>query len=153
MMLKEDWNLEVVDTTSRFYYSTPDGKLFADLSEANTYAQNILLSSKIQEYQQSDNPGAALATDLANTVKRIAVPVNEFSIKGSESDGAVFFDPETLEYKLVAASDGGSIDKGSFIKENGQVFLLRRNSVTMMSYCMRGVTFSCRIQQKSILQI
>ena len=119
---REDWNLEVIDTTSRFYYSTPDGKLFADLSEANTYAQNILLSSKIQEYQQSGNPGAALATDLANTVKRIAVPVNEFSIKGSESEGAVFFDPETLEYKLVAASDGGSIVKGSFIKENGQVF-------------------------------
>ena len=91
--------------------------IFADLAEANTYAQNILVSSKIQQYQQSSNPGAALATDLAKAVKRIAVPVNEFSIKGSESDGAVFFDPETLEYKLVAASDGGSSVRGSFIKE------------------------------------
>ena len=74
------------------------------------------MASKIQEYQQASNPGAALATDLANVVKRIAVPVNEFSVNGSDSEAAVFFDPETLEYKLVAAGDGGSVVKGAFIK-------------------------------------
>ncbi|MBT5716424.1 MAG: hypothetical protein HOI70_05895, partial [Opitutae bacterium] len=100
---REDWDLEVTGTTSRFYYTTPDGKLFADQASATSYAQNILLGSKINEYQQSSNPGSALATDLANMVKRIAVPVNEFSVNGSDSEAAVFFDPETLEYKLVAA--------------------------------------------------
>ena len=124
---REDWNLEVTGTTSRFYYTTPDGKLFADQANATTYAQNILLASKIQEYQQSNNPGAALATDLGNVVKRIAVPVNEFSVDGSESEATVFFDPETLEYKLVAAGEGGSIVKGTFIKENGQVFSASEN--------------------------
>ena len=119
---REDWNLEVTGTTNRFYYSTPDGKLFPDVTSANAHAQSILVASKIQEYQQSDNPGAALATDLANVVKRIAVPVNEFSINSSESESAVFFDPETLEYKLVAAAEGGSVIKGNFVKENGQVF-------------------------------
>lgn len=124
---REDWNLEVTGTTSRFYYTTPDGKLFADQANATTYAQNILLASKIQEYQQSSNPGAALATDLGNVVKRIAVPVNEFSVDGSDSEATVFFDPETLEYKLVAAGEGGSIVKGTFIKENGQVFSASEN--------------------------
>ena len=119
---REDWNLEVTGTNSRFYYTSPDGKLFADVSSATTHAQTILLATKIQEYQQSDNPGAALATDLANSVKRVAVPVNEFSINGSESESAVFFDPETLEYKLVAAAEGGSVVKGTFVKDNGQVF-------------------------------
>ena len=119
---REDWNLEVTGTNSRFYFSTPDGKLFADQPSATSHAQSILLATKIQEYQQSSNPGAALATDLANVVKRIAVPVNEFSINGSESDAAVFFDPETLEYKLLAAAEGGSVIKGKYVKENGQVF-------------------------------
>ena len=124
---REDWDLEVTGTNSRFYYTTPDGKLFADQASATNYAQNILLASKIQEYQQASNPGAALATDLANVVKRIAVPVNEFSVNGSDSEAAVFFDPETLEYKLVAAGDGGSVVKGAFIKENGQVFSSTEN--------------------------
>jgi flagellin-like hook-associated protein FlgL len=124
---REDWDLEVTGTTSRFYYTTPDGKLFADQATATSYAQNILLGSKINEYQQSSNPGSALATDLANMVRRIAVPVNEFSVNGSDSEAAVFFDPETLEYKLVAAGDGGSVVKGTFIKENGQVFSSKEN--------------------------
>ena len=41
--------------------------------------------------------------DVAANVKQVAIPVNEFSVKGSENEGTVFFDPDAMDYRLVAS--------------------------------------------------
>ena len=119
---REDWDINVSGVKIHTYYSSPDGKLFTDQASATTHAQNILIASKSSFYQASADPASALATDLAAAVKQVSIPINEFSVKGSESDATVFFNPETLDYELVAASNGGSIINGTFFKENNQVF-------------------------------
>jgi len=119
---REDWNLNVSGVKIHTYYSSPDGKLFSDQASATTHAQNILIASKTSFYQASADPDAALTADLAAAVKQVTIPINEFSVKGSESDATVFFNPETLDYELVAASNGGAIINGTFFKENNQVF-------------------------------
>ena len=47
---------------------------------------------------------AQLELDVAANVKQVAIPVNEFSVKGSENEGTVFFDPEAMDYRLVATN-------------------------------------------------
>ena len=119
---REDWKLNVSGVKNQFYYSTPDGKLFSDQASATTHAQNILVASKTSEYQASNDPALAFATDLAASVKLVSIPVNEFSVDGSDSNATVFFNKETLDYELVAASKGGSIINSSFLKDNNQIF-------------------------------
>ena len=119
---REDWDLEVTGKSNRLYFTSPDGTLFPDRTSAINYSRNILISTKIKDYQLSSNPAQALATDLSNAVKQVSIPVNQFSVSGSENEGAVFFDPETLKYSLNSAPSDGSIISGSFIKDNGQVF-------------------------------
>jgi flagellin-like hook-associated protein FlgL len=119
---REDWNLNVSGVKNRFYYSTPDGKLFSDQASATSHAENILVASKTTEYQNSADPALAFSTDLAAAVKLVSIPINEFSVDGSESNATVFFNPETMDYELVAASEGGAIVNGTFLKENNQIF-------------------------------
>ena len=59
---------------------------------------------------------------MAASVKLVSIPVNEFSVDGSDSNATVFFNKETLDYELVAASKGGSIINSSFQKDNNQIF-------------------------------
>ena len=53
-----------------------------------------------------------LELGVAANVKQVAIPVNEFSVKGSENEGTVFFDPDAMDYRLVAASEEGPIVSG-----------------------------------------
>jgi flagellin-like hook-associated protein FlgL len=124
---REDWNLNVSGITNRYYYSSPDGKLFSDQLEARAHASNILSTSKLAEYQNAADPNLAFTTDLDAAVRKVSIPINEFSVKGSESDATVFFNPETFDYELVAAAEGGSIINGAFLKENNQVFSVTQN--------------------------
>jgi len=126
---REDWKLEVTGSENRYYWIAPDGKLFDDQASATTYAQNLLYSAKKVEYTLLDDPSttanegiAQLNLDVANNVRQIAIPVNEFSVQGSENDGTVFFDPDAMDYRLVASSKDGSIIQGPYIKGNLQLF-------------------------------
>ena len=126
---REDWKLEVTGSENRYYWITPDGKLFDDRTTAINYAQNLLYSAKKTDYTLMDNPAttvdegvAQLNLDVAANVRQVAIPVNEFSVKGSENDGTVFFDPEAMDYRLVAASKDGSIIRGPYVKANSQLF-------------------------------
>ena len=62
----------------------------------------------------------------------MAIPVNEFSVKGSENEGTVFFDPDAMDYRLVAASEGGSIISGPFVKGNLPNFSSRTTPRSML---------------------
>lgn len=126
---REDWKLEVTGAGNRYYWIAPDGKLFDDQPSALSYAQNLLYSAKKTDYTLMDNPAttanegvAQLNLDVANNVRQVAIPVNEFSVSGSENEGTVFFDPEAMDYRLVASSKDGSIIKGPYVKSNSQLF-------------------------------
>jgi len=126
---REDWNLEVSGTENRYYWIAPDGKLFADQSSAVSHAQNLLWTAKKTEYTLMNDPSTTadegviqLNKDVANNVRQVAIPVNEFSVTGSENKGTVFFDEESFDYRLVAASEGGSIVSGPYVKGNLQLF-------------------------------
>ena len=112
---REDWELESTGVTKRFYFLSVDGRLFDDRTEAQLHNESILLASNISAY----NSVQELQDDAALKVKEIAYPVSNFSVKSSQSTGKVTFDPETLEYRLAAAAEGGSVIDGLFIK--GQV--------------------------------
>lgn len=126
---REDWNLEVTGSENRYYWVGPDGKLFADQTSAVSHAQNLLWAAKKTEYTLMNDPSTPddegviqLNLDVANNVKQVAIPVNEFSVTGSENQGTVFFDKETFDYRLVASSEGGSVITGPYIKGNLQLF-------------------------------
>ncbi|MBT3638047.1 MAG: hypothetical protein HN531_14000 [Opitutae bacterium] len=140
---REDWKLEVIGSENRYYWITPDGKLFDEEATKNPdtgevippksatdHARNILYAAKKTEYTLMDDSttdaidegNVQLELDVANNVRQIAIPVNEFSVKGSENDGTVFFDPEAMDYRLVAASEDGSIIRGPYVKGNSQLF-------------------------------
>ena len=139
---REDWNLKVTGTENRYYWITPDGKLFDEEATKNPqtgevtppksatdHARNLLYAAKKTEYTLMDNPLTTqhegfdqLDLDVAANVKQVAIPVNEFSVKGSENEGTVFFDPDAMDYRLVAASEEGSIVSGPYVKGNLQLF-------------------------------
>ena len=124
---REDWNLKVTGSENRHYWIAPDGKLFDDQASAESHATILLSAAKKSEYAlmnlQSANSGnLQLINDVAANVKQVAIPVNEFSVKGSETEGTVFFDPDAMDYRLVAASQGGSIVSGPYVKGNSQLF-------------------------------
>ncbi len=139
---REDWKLEVTGSENRYYWITPDGKLFDEAAtkdpntgvvvppkSATDHARNILYAAKKTEYTLMDdlstttNEGIVqLELDVANNVRQVAIPVNEFSVKGSENDGTVFFDPASMDYRLAASSKDGSIIRGPYIKGNSQLF-------------------------------
>ena len=89
---------------------------------ASDHATILLSAAKKSEYTlmnlQSANSGnLQLINDAKQAnVKQVAIPVNEFSVKGSENEGTVFFDPDAMDYRLVAASQGGSIVSGPYAK-------------------------------------
>ena len=112
---REDWTLESTGITKRFYFLSVDGRLFDDRTEAQLHNETILLSSNITAY----NSVQELQDDAALKVKEIAYPVNNFKVSASESTGKVTFDPETLEYRLSAAGEGGQVIDGLFVK--GQI--------------------------------
>jgi flagellin-like hook-associated protein FlgL len=125
---REDWKLEVAGTENRYYWIAPDGKLFDDQTSAVSHAQTLLWSAKKTEYTLLDNPATAaneglvqLNQDVANNVRQVAIPVNEFLVQGSENKGTVFFDSESMDYRLVAASKDGAIIDGPYIKGNQQL--------------------------------
>ena len=139
---REDWNLKVTGTENRYYWITPDGKLFDEEATKNPqtgevtppksatdHARNLLYAAKKTEYTLMDNPLTTqhegfdqLDLDVAANVKQVAIPVNEFSVKGSENEGTVFFDPDAMDYRLVAVSEEGSIVSGPYAKGNLQLF-------------------------------
>ena len=58
---REDWNLNVSGISNRYYYSSPDGKLFSDqLASTSIMLANILTTSKLAEYQNAADPNLAL---------------------------------------------------------------------------------------------
>ena len=139
---REDWKLEVTGSENRYYWITPDGKLFDEAAtkdpntgvvvppkSATAHARNILYAAKKTEYTLMDdlstttNEGLVqLELDVTNNVRQVAIPVNEFSVRGSENDGTVFFDPASMDYRLAASSKDGSIIRGPYIKGNSQLF-------------------------------
>ena len=126
---REDWKLEVTGAENRYYWIAPDGKLFADQTSAVSHAQNLLWAAKKTEYTLMNDPSTPddegaiqLNLDVANNVRQVAIPVSEFSVAGSENEGTVFFDSETLDYRLVASAEGGSVIDGPYVKGNLQLF-------------------------------
>lgn len=126
---REDWKLEVSGSENRYYWIGPDGKLFSDQSSAMSHAQNLLWTAKKTEYTLMNDPSTTvdegliqLNKDIAANVRQVAIPVSEFSVTGSENEGAVFFDEESLDYRLVAASEGGTVISGPYVKGNLQLF-------------------------------
>jgi flagellin-like hook-associated protein FlgL len=126
---REDWKLEVTGAENRYYWIAPDGKLFADQTSAVSHAQTLLWAAKKTEYTLMNDPSTPddegaiqLNLDVANNVRQVAIPVSEFSVAGSESQGAVFFDEETFDYRLVASAEGGSVIDGPYVKGNLQLF-------------------------------
>ena len=98
---REDWTLESTGVTQKDFFMSLDGRLFDNLGDAAIHNQDILLFS-------NSLPTDATPADLTqlglDKVKSISYPVTTFSVKGSESEGTVYFDPQTQEYRLASCA-------------------------------------------------
>ncbi len=115
---REDWTLEATGVTQKDFFMTLDGRLFDNLSDAALHNQDILLFT-------NSLPVNATPADLSqlsfDKVKSITYPVTTYSVKGSESEGTVYFDPQTQEYRLAAAAPGSQIISSKVITYNQPV--------------------------------
>ena len=92
---REDWNIKSVGVDTRFYFSGPDGKLFNDREDAINHAFEILVNSNRNYLAQED-----ALNDATQLVKKIGYPVSRFDIKGSQSEGLVYFSMHQISLTL-----------------------------------------------------
>ena len=136
---REDWDIEHVGSNSRIYFTSPDGKLFENQSDAITHTEKLLVSSLSIEDFTSD--------DVVRLVKEVPIAVADFSVKGSESEGIVYFDSKSQTYRLstfypeensVSGSfihgslktETDSLDIGDVVDKNGNYFLVLETSTS-----------------------
>jgi flagellin-like hook-associated protein FlgL len=110
---REDWVIRSSGIEARFYFSSPDGKLFNDRAEAVNYTYE-LLSNSTRSYTDLGE----LFQDAESLVNEIAYPVSRFEASASESNGIVYFDSSSQSYKLASLPLGQSKMDGVFLKGN-----------------------------------
>jgi flagellin-like hook-associated protein FlgL len=108
---REDWTVKSTGADARFFFVSPDGKLFSDEEDAVSHSYDIL-SNSTRNYLSAND----LASDARNSVKKIAYPVSRFEALASESNGIVYFDAASQNYKLAALSKGDVKVDGKYIK-------------------------------------
>ena len=108
---REDWEIKSTGVETRYYFSAPDGRLFDDQAQAESYTYELLLNSN-KTYDSLD----ALWSDIDNLVKEVGYPVSQFEAVGSNSEGKVYFDSASQSYRLTTLAKGESPVDGSFLK-------------------------------------
>ena len=110
---REDWSVEASGMSLKEFHVSLDGRLFNEFSEAKSHNSDILLFSK------DALPVGATPEDLdllaEEKVKTISYPVATFDVKGSESEGTVYFDHQTQAYRLAAAAEGSQVISSQMI--------------------------------------
>jgi len=107
---REDWVVKNVGVENRFYFSTPDGKLFEDKQEAENHTINLLLSSTNRIY--TDN--TQLFDDIDSLVNEISYAVAQYQSLGSDSESIVYFDSASQRHRLSTFKDGENAVSGTF---------------------------------------
>jgi len=110
-MNREDWKIESTGIETRFYYSSPDGRLFNDRLDAINHSFEILVNST-KSYEDQNQ----LSFDAENLVRKVAYPVSRFKAEASDSNGVVYFDASSQSYQLAALNEGQQEVTGSFLK-------------------------------------
>ena len=87
--------LESVGTEVRYFFSSPDGRLFDDRSNAETHTYDLLVGSDRAYASVND-----IWSDIDKLVKEVAYPVTEFQAKGTESNAQIYFDSTSQSYRL-----------------------------------------------------
>lgn len=110
---REDWVIKSSGIETRYFFMSPDGKLFDDKQTAENHTYDILINSSSRTYTDAN----VLFSDIASMVKEVAYPVSKFDVDGSESTALVSFDSDSQTYKLSAlpseqAEVGGYFSKG-----------------------------------------
>ena len=109
---REDWSIKNTGQETKFFFTTPDGKLFDDRQEAESHTYDILLNSASRTYTDAN----VLFNDIANMVREIGYPVAKFETQGSESSALVSFDASSQTYRLSALPDGQAQVGGLFAR-------------------------------------
>lgn len=109
---REDWVIESSGVETRYFFVTPDGKLFDDKLEAENHTYDILINSSSRTYTDAN----ALFDDISSMVKEIAYPVSKFDVEGSESSALVSFDSASQSYRLASLPDGQTKVSGLYSK-------------------------------------
>ena len=103
---REDWQFEATGVTQKEFHMSLDGRLFDNFADASIHNQDILLFS---DSLPVDATPADLTTLANEKVKTISYPVTSYEVSGSESQGTVYFDHQTQEYRLAAVPTGSQI--------------------------------------------
>ena len=134
---REDWTITNTGYEDRFYFISPDGKLFENKLEAENHTLNLLITSSNRRY--TDN--VALFNDIDALIKETSYAVPQFEVEGSESEGLVYFDSISQTHRLSAFAEGDTalsgvythgtvknesdpISQGDVVLKNGTYFLL-----------------------------
>ena len=134
---REDWTITNTGYEDRFYFISPDGKLFENKLEAENHTLNLLITSSNRRY--TDN--VALFNDIDALIKETSFAVPQFEVEGSESEGLVYFDSISQTHRLSAFAEGDTalsgvythgtvknesdpISQGDVVLKNGTYFLL-----------------------------
>jgi flagellin-like hook-associated protein FlgL len=107
--VREDWNIKNSGVETRYYFTSPDGKLFDDRQDAETHTYDILVN-RVPPYESVDK----LFADISSMVREIGYPVSKFETTGSESSALVSFDASSQTYRLSALPDGQAQVGGLF---------------------------------------
>ena len=103
---REDWELEATGVTQKEYFMSLDGSLFYNEGDASARNEDILLFS---DSLPVDADLAMLREQAQEKVKQVTYPVTSYKVTGSESQGTIYFDHQTQEYRLAAAPEGSQI--------------------------------------------
>ncbi len=111
---REDWEIKVVGEQKKPFYMAPDGKLFTDEVDAeNHYSQYIFSKMSPDDPLYSKEAEADVWP-----IRKVFLGVGEMEANGSNHQGHIAFDPETMHYRLSAVPKDGQIYDGLFIKGN-----------------------------------
>ncbi len=107
---REDWNIESVGKEVRYFFTSPDGRLFDDRSNAETHTYDLLIGSDRSYASVND-----IWSDIDKLVREVAYPVSQFNANGSESDAEIYFDSTSQTYRLGVLNPEDSAVQGSYI--------------------------------------
>jgi len=109
---REDWLIESSGVETRYFFMSPDGKLFDDKQEAENHTYDILINSSSRTYTDAND----LFSDISSMVKEVAYPISKFKVEGSESLALISFYSSSQTYRLSALPDGQAQVGGLFSK-------------------------------------
>ena len=134
--VREDWNIKNNGVETRYFFTSPDGKLFDDRQDAENHTYDILVN-RVPPYESVDK----LFGDISSMVREIAYPVSKFETIGSESSALVSFDASSQTYRLSALPDGQAQVGGLFslgevksLKMTWQIPILFNTEVLTFSF-------------------